>query len=58
MFLIAIDFDHTYIKKWCYAGLFLNECKSCEINNQIFFQCNTFVFENKRRTGYDINIAK
>ena len=22
------------------------------------FQCNVFIFENKRRTGYDINIAK
>ena len=22
------------------------------------FQCNTFVFENKRRTGYDMNIEK
>ena len=22
------------------------------------FQCNVFIFENKRQTGYDINIAK
>ena len=22
------------------------------------FQCNVFIFESKRQTGYDINIAK
>ena len=35
-FDITFDFDHTYIKKRCYAsGVY--ECKSCEISNQIFF---------------------
>ena len=34
--------------------LFINEYKSCEISNQNVFQCNVFIFENKRRTGYDI----
>ena len=36
--------------------VFINECKSCEISNQMFF--NVFIFEDKRQTGYDINIAK
>ena len=30
----------------------------CFINNKNVFQCNVLIFENKRRTGYDINIAK
>ena len=35
----------------------INECKSSEISNQKFFNMLSFL-ENKRRTGYDINIAK
>ena len=39
--------------------VFTHECKSCQISNQInVFQCNVFNFENKGRTGYDINIPK
>ena len=34
--------------------VFLNECKSCEIMNEIFL--NVFIFENKRQTGYDISV--
>ena len=33
MFLVTFDFEHTYIKKWCYASGV--ECNSCEIRNQI-----------------------
>ena len=33
MFLV-LDFEHTYIKKWCYASGV--ECKSCEVSNQMF----------------------
>ena len=36
--------------------VFINECKSCEISNQMF--CNVFIFENKKETGYDKDIAK
>ena len=36
--------------------VFINECRSCEINNQMFF--NVMFFENKRWTCYDINIRK
>ena len=32
--------------------VFINQCKSCEISNQVF--CNVFIFENKKETGYDI----
>ena len=35
MFLVTFDFEHTYIKKWCYASAV--ECKSCEISNRMFF---------------------
>ena len=39
--------------------VFINEYKSCQISIlKNVFQCNVFIFENKRRTGYDINIAK
>ena len=38
--------------------VFINDCKSCETINQNIFQCNVFITENKRRTGYDINISK
>ena len=31
-------------------------CRSCEITNQMVFKVKTK--ENKRRTGYDINITK
>ena len=34
MFLV-LDFEHTYIKKWCYASGGV-ECKSCEVSNQMF----------------------
>ena len=33
MFLVTFDFEHTYIKKWCYASS--AECKSCEISNEM-----------------------
>ena len=33
MFLV-LDFEHTYIKKWCYANSV--ECQSCEVSNQMF----------------------
>ena len=33
MFLV-LDFEHTYIKKWCYASGV--ERKSCEVSNQMF----------------------
>ena len=37
----------------------MDECKSCEITKQMFFSVyNVFIFENKSRTGYEINIAK
>ena len=36
----------------------INECKCTEISNQKFFNIWLSFFENKRRTGYDINIAK
>ena len=50
MFLVTFDSEHTYIKKSCYtSGV---EWKSCEISNHVF------IFENKRRTGYEINSAK
>ena len=36
MFVVTFDFEHTYIKKWCYAnGVY--ECKSCKIINKMFF---------------------
>ena len=38
--------------------MFINQCKSCENSNQMFFNVMFFIFGNKRRTGYDINIAK
>ena len=38
--------------------VFINECKSCEIKKSNIFQCNVFIFKNKRQTGYEINMAK
>ena len=38
-------------------NVLINECKSCEISNQMFFNV-IFHFQKKRQTGYDINIAK
>ena len=35
--MFLVDFEHTYIKKWYYAKVFINECKSCESDNQMFF---------------------
>ena len=35
MFLATFDFDHTCIKKWCYASV-VYELKSGEISNQMF----------------------
>ena len=36
MSLVTFDFEHTYIKKWCYAsGVY--QYKFCEISNQMFF---------------------
>ena len=32
-----MDIEHTYIKKWCIKVMFINEYKSCEICNQMFF---------------------
>ena len=37
--------------------VFINECKSCDISNIIFNVMFSF-FGNKRKTGYDTNIAK
>ena len=38
MFFVAFDFEHSYIKKWCYTQMvFINECKYCKISNQMFF---------------------
>ena len=42
MFLVTFDFEHTYIKKWCYASgvmqvVFINECKFCENSVKMFF---------------------
>ena len=36
--------------------VFINEWKSCEISNQMFY--NVFIFKNKKETGYDKDIAK
>ena len=38
--------------------LFMNECKSSEISNQVFFNIVFSFCKNKRRTDYEINIAK
>ena len=38
--------------------VFINKCKSCEINNQIFFNVIFSIFENERQTCYYINIVK
>ena len=38
--------------------VFINECKSCEISNQIFFNAMFSFSKAKKQTGYDINIAK
>ena len=34
--------------------VFINECKPCKISNQMLF-C-VFIFENKRRSGYEYGI--
>ena len=38
--------------------VFINKCKSCNGGNQIVFKIMLSFWENKRRSGYDINIAK
>ena len=59
---VTFDFEHAYIKKWCCANggswprpwvyiISVNPVK-------LLIKCNVFIFENKRQTGYDINIAK
>ena len=40
------------LHKWC-LSMSVNLVKLANV-----FQCNVFISENKRRTGYDINIAK
>ena len=35
--------------------VFINTFTFCEVNNEMFL---FLIFENKRRTGYDINVAK
>ena len=37
--------------------VFKNECRSCEIINQMFFSV-MFSFSKIKKNGYDINIAK
>ena len=34
MFLVTFEFEHTYIKKWCYASG-ADVFKSCEISNPV-----------------------
>ena len=51
MFLLVFDFEHAYIKKWHYAKVvFINECQSCEISNQMFFNAIFSFF--KSATGF------
>ena len=40
MFLVTIDFKHTYIKSGVMRVVFKNEIKSCEISNQMFFNAS------------------
>ena len=40
------------LHKWC-LSVSVNLVKLANV-----FECNVFISENKRRTGYDINIAK
>ena len=37
MFLIINDFELTYINSGVMQVVFINELKSCEISNQMFF---------------------
>ena len=48
MFLVTFDCGQEIV--------FINECKSCEISNQMFFNVMFFIFRNKRRTGYDVKL--
>ena len=53
MFLVIFDFEHTYIKKCCYASGV--ECKSCEVSNQMFL---TVIFSFLKRRWTDKLVMK
>ena len=37
MFLVTFDFEHTILRSGAFQLVFINECKSCEISSQMFF---------------------
>ena len=54
MVFITEGFFELAIESW--PVIFINESKACEISYQMFFK--VLIFENKRQTSYDIDIAK
>ena len=37
MFLVTFDFEHTYLKSGVMQVVLIDECKSSNIGNQMFF---------------------
>ena len=58
MFLVTFGLNIPILRSDVMHMVLTNECNSCEISNQMLLNVNVLIFENKRRTGYDINIAK
>ena len=58
MFLVTFDLNIPILRSDVMHMVLINECNSCEISNQMLLNVNVLIFKNKRRTGYDIDIAK
>ena len=47
----------TILRSGLMKVVLINECKSCEISNQMFFSVNVVIFEKKKKKN-DVVIAK